>query len=119
MFVVLDAGVNVLGGMTGLGRLRAPDAQPRVIGRPTEPGGPVTLVGPLCTPLDVLSTAAPIAPPRPGQLLAIPNVGAYGPTASLLAFLSRPTPVEVVVDRGAVRRARRLVLHSEEVRSHG
>ncbi|GAA3434169.1 type III PLP-dependent enzyme [Kutzneria kofuensis] len=117
-FVVLDAGVNVLGGMTGLGRLRAPDAQARVVGRtdrPDEPEQRVTLVGPLCTPLDVLSTTATIAAPRRGQLLAIPNVGAYGTTASLLAFLSRPAPVEVIVDHGVVRRAERLVLHSEEV----
>lgn len=29
--------------------------------------------------------------------MTIPNAGAYGPTASLLMFLGRPAPTEVVV----------------------
>ncbi|WP_367125824.1 type III PLP-dependent enzyme [Streptomyces phytohabitans] len=115
-FVVLDAGVHVLGGMTGLGRLMSPGARPLTVGgsgdgEETE----VTLAGPLCTPLDVLSASTRLVGPRPGQLLAVPNTGAYGPTASLLGFLSHPGPVEVVVDGPRVRGARRLVVNSEEV----
>jgi diaminopimelate decarboxylase len=33
----------------------------------------------------------------PGDVLTIPNAGAYGPTASLLMFLGRPAPVECVM----------------------
>ncbi|MCK1798978.1 type III PLP-dependent enzyme [Streptomyces sp. XM4193] len=115
-FVVLDAGVNVLGGMSGLGRLMSPRAQPAAVG--ASDGGEeraVTLVGPLCTPLDVLNASARLVDPRPGQLLAVPNTGAYGPTASLLGFLSHPGPVEVVVEGARVRSARRLAVSSEEV----
>ena len=113
-YAVLDAGIQTLGGMWGLGRLLAPDAQP-------EPGasaaaeadvsaepGAVTLVGPLCTPLDVLSRSARTGVPLVGDVLAIPNVGAYGLAASLVGFLSRPIAAEAVVDDGTVIDVRRL-----------
>ncbi|MER5431779.1 type III PLP-dependent enzyme [Streptomyces sp. NPDC002588] len=120
-FTVLDAGVNVLGGMSGLGRLLAPGIQPYALDEPApaagepEPGRAGTLVGPLCTPLDVLSGSAALEDPYPGQLIAVPNVGAYGLTASLLGFLSRPLPVEVVVEDDRVLSARRLVLQPMEL----
>jgi diaminopimelate decarboxylase len=53
--------------------------------------------------------------PRIGELVAIPNVGAYGLSASLLAFLGHPTPVEVVVDGGRVVEATRLRLDRHTV----
>ena len=96
-FVVLDAGINCLGGMAGLGRifrhlvqiipLRPPaDAEEKT----------VDIVGPLCSPLDYLARDVKTPPLAPGDVVAIPNVGAYGLTASLVHFLSRPAPVEVV-----------------------
>ncbi|MGW7466957.1 type III PLP-dependent enzyme [Streptomyces xantholiticus] len=116
-FTVLDAGVNALGGMSGLGRLRAPDARPyRLDSAPLTnepmPAGPhpVALVGPLCTPLDVLNRSVDIGDVKVGDLLAVPNVGAYGLTASLVGFLSHPMPVEVVHDAGTVESVRRLAL---------
>lgn len=106
-FVIVDGGVNVLGGMSGLRRIapmvtavtlddQSPDG--------THPAGRTRLVGPLCTPLDVLSNDL-ACPPRlaEGDLLRVPNVGAYGPTASLLAFLGRDCPVELTVDSGRIR----------------
>lgn len=103
-FLVLDAGVNVLGGMSGLGRMMAPAVQP------ASAGPPVTLAGPLCTPLDILSRNAAVTA-RPGDVLSIPNVGAYGLTTSLVGFLSRPIAAEVIVDEGdTVVDARRLTL---------
>jgi diaminopimelate decarboxylase len=45
-----------------------------------------------------------------GDLVAIPNVGAYGLTASLLGFLSRDLPCEIVVDSGRFIEATRLAL---------
>ena len=64
------------------------------------PGDPVptTVCGPLCTPLDVWARAVELPRLRPGDLLAVPNVGAYGLDASLLAFLGHPAPAEVVLD---------------------
>ncbi|MDO0925024.1 type III PLP-dependent enzyme [Streptomyces sp. TG1A-8] len=121
-FVVVDAGVNALGGMSGLGRLRAPAAQLRPLGpagttpAPVEPATDeaVTVVGPLCTPLDVLSTSAALNGVQSGQLLAVPNTGAYGLTASLLGFLSHPAPTEIVLDDGHLVSARRLEMCPRE-----
>lgn len=109
-YVVLDAGINVLGGMAGVGRLMPASVQPA---RPADgPADAVTLAGPLCTPLDVLGRQVDLGAVGPGALLEIPNVGAYGLTASLIGFLSRPPAVEVVVDDGQVTDARRLELHA-------
>ncbi|MGW7545588.1 type III PLP-dependent enzyme [Streptomyces sp. NPDC054770] len=93
-FVILDGGINVFGGMSGLGRLLPVSVE-------VEPHGPteqVSLVGPLCTPGDILGRDVTVPSPAPGDLVRVPNTGAYGPTASLLGFLGRPSPVEVVVD---------------------
>lgn len=96
-YAVLDAGINALGGMTGLGRLLPMRAAPVV--RPESPGGVtiVDLAGPSCTPLDILGRDVPLQEARPGAILAIPNVGAYGLSASLIGFLSRPMPAEVLL----------------------
>lgn len=55
----------------------------------------VDVVGPLCSPLDCVGRNMIIPELRPGDLLQVPNVGAYGVTASLTGFLSRPTPKEI------------------------
>ncbi|MEU5637595.1 type III PLP-dependent enzyme [Streptomyces rishiriensis] len=102
--VVLESGINHLGGMSGLRRL--PALNPRLVphGARTDAdgdGGPLrdTLVtGPLCTPLDTWARAAKLPALAPGDLLAVPNVGAYGLSASLVAFLGHPLPAEAVVD---------------------
>jgi diaminopimelate decarboxylase len=105
-FVLLDGGINHLGGLSGLGRM-LPAATP--LAAPHPDAGPATLTGPLCTPADVLSRAAPVGHLVPGQLVVFPHVGAYGLTASLLAFLSRPSPTEVVMRGTQVVSASRLV----------
>lgn len=114
-FLVLDSGINHLGGLAGLGRLLpvtavvvpadGPPAAP-------EPGDQVraTVVGPLCTPADVLARDVAIAPPRRAELVEIPNVGAYGLTASLVGFLSRPAAAEVVLRDGVPLNASRMEL---------
>jgi diaminopimelate decarboxylase len=56
-----------------------------------------SVVGPLCTPLDVLAERMDLAAAQPGDLVAVLQSGAYGYTASPLAFLSHPYPVEVLV----------------------
>ncbi|MBF9130922.1 type III PLP-dependent enzyme [Plantactinospora sp. S1510] len=108
-YLVCDAGINALGGMHGLGRLLSLAAQP--VGPDHDDTTSTTiLVGPLCTPMDILSRSATVTRPAVGQVLAIPNVGAYGLTASLVAFLGRELPVEVVLDGHEVVDARRLSL---------
>lgn len=55
------------------------------------------VVGPLCTPLDVLADRMKLAHAEPGDLIAVFQSGAYGLSASPTAFLSHPAPAEVVV----------------------
>lgn len=106
-FVILDAGINVFGGLSGLGRLLPP-----VAGLGEAGGGPRgTLVGPLCTTGDVLGRGVELpAGLAVGDLVTVANSGAYGPTASLLGFLGRPAPTEVVVRAGEVVSASRIDL---------
>ncbi|WP_370947420.1 type III PLP-dependent enzyme [Amycolatopsis sp. cg5] len=92
-FVILDTGINAFGGMSGLGRL-LPVAVAVETGEKTERA---SLAGPLCTPGDLLGREIEVPIYEPGDTVVIPNVGAYGPTASLLMFLGRPAPTEVIV----------------------
>jgi diaminopimelate decarboxylase len=95
-FYLLDAGVSHLGGMSGLGRVLRPAASLVAIERGSSSESiRADVVGPLCTPLDCLARAINVPKVEPGELVAIPNVGAYGATASLSGFLSRPTALEV------------------------
>jgi diaminopimelate decarboxylase len=57
----------------------------------------VSVVGPLCTPLDVLADQLPMAKASAGDLVVVLQSGAYGLTASPTAFLSHPQPIEVLV----------------------
>ena len=56
-----------------------------------------TVVGPLCTPLDLLADRMELAPARIGDLVVVFMAGAYGLSASPTAFLSHPRPCEVLV----------------------
>ncbi len=56
-----------------------------------------SVVGPLCTPLDLLADSMRLPRAQPGDLVAVFQSGAYGRTASPLGFLSHPAPGEVLV----------------------
>jgi diaminopimelate decarboxylase len=56
-----------------------------------------SVVGPLCTPLDLLADRMDLAEAHPGDLVAVFQSGAYGLTASPGGFLSHPGAVEVVL----------------------
>lgn len=110
-FVVVDAGVNHLGGMAALRRIPPVVATPIAMPDESSQDRPARLVGPLCTPLDVLNFRAMLPEQlSAGDMLAIPNVGAYGLTASLVGFLSRELPSEIVVDGTRLIEATRLTL---------
>jgi diaminopimelate decarboxylase len=57
----------------------------------------VSVVGPLCTPLDVLAERVELPEAAPGDLVVVFQSGAYGPSASPQAFLGHPACVEVLV----------------------
>jgi diaminopimelate decarboxylase len=56
-----------------------------------------SVVGPLCTPLDVLADKMALGHAREGDLIVVLQSGAYGLSASPTAFLSHPAPAEVLV----------------------
>ncbi len=55
----------------------------------------VNVVGPLCTPLDILGNKVSLPPAGPGDLIVVFQSGAYGLTASPIDFLSHPHPGEI------------------------
>ncbi|MFD2797241.1 pyridoxal-dependent decarboxylase, exosortase A system-associated [Promicromonospora vindobonensis] len=57
----------------------------------------VTVVGCLCTPLDVLADDVSLPQAEPGDLVVVLQAGAYGLTASPTGFLSHPAPAELLV----------------------
>ena len=69
-------------------------------------GTPSSVVGPLCTGLDMLAADVTLPDPRSGDVLAVLDAGAYGFTESMPLFLSHPVPAEVVVSEGIARVAR-------------
>jgi len=63
-------------------------------------GGPrelASVVGPLCTPLDLLADQMELGQAQAGDLVVVMQSGAYGASASPAAFLSHPAAVEILV----------------------
>lgn len=66
------------------------------------------LCGSLCTIHDLLAKQVPLAPLKPGDLLAFQNTGAYSMTEGISLFLSRDLPQVVLLDtQGRLRTLRR------------
>ncbi len=57
----------------------------------------VSIVGPLCTPLDLLAERVELPVARPGDWVVVFQSGAYGASASPQAFLGHPPCAEVLV----------------------
>ncbi|HEX6869741.1 MAG TPA: pyridoxal-dependent decarboxylase, exosortase A system-associated [Micromonosporaceae bacterium] len=62
-----------------------------------EPTETVSVVGSLCTPLDLLGDNVELPEVGIGDLIVVFQAGAYGLTASPTAFLSHPAAAEVLV----------------------
>jgi diaminopimelate decarboxylase len=107
-FVILDGGMNHhLAASGNLGQVikrNFPVAALEKIGESASE--PVEIVGPLCTPLDVLARNVELPTLEVGDLVGILQSGAYARSASPLGFLSHPTPPEVLVSRGELREIR-------------
>ena len=100
-FVITDGGMHHhLAASGNLGQIVKRDFPLAAV---TDAGGEraaTAVVGPLCTPLDMLARAAPLPPLAEGDLVAVLQSGAYGLTASPTGFLSHPMPAEVLIDGG-------------------
>jgi diaminopimelate decarboxylase len=62
-----------------------------------EAGEIVSVVGPLCTPLDILAAKMLLSPAIVGDIVVIFQSGAYGYSASPHFFLSHPSPQEILL----------------------
>lgn len=106
-FVVADGGTNHHMAAVGIGSFVKRNFPIRSLSRAAEPADqPCTVVGPLCTPNDVLAKDVLLPQQRPGDLIGVLRSGAYGPTASPGLFLSHGYPAEVLVLDGAAHLVR-------------
>jgi diaminopimelate decarboxylase len=60
----------------------------------------VSVVGPLCTPLDILADRMELPAAVPGDLVVVFQSGAYGLSASPVGFLGHPVAREVLIGTG-------------------
>lgn len=70
------------------------DDWPHAFVRPETSGGPVNVVGQLCTPKDLLAFDAPVSSLRCNDLLVFPYAGAYAWHISHHDFLRHPHPAQ-------------------------
>jgi diaminopimelate decarboxylase len=92
--LVVDGGTHQRADLCGLG-LRCKGAPPVALSPRPSPPAATDVLGCLSLPADVLVEAAALPPLSPGDVLAFPNAGAYGLTASPLLFHGHPAPAEV------------------------
>jgi diaminopimelate decarboxylase len=100
-FYVLDGGMNHhLAASGNLGATIRKNYLVRNLSRPGASKQACTLVGPLCTPLDLMGKGVSVETPLVGDLIGFLNSGSYGYSASPLLFLGHETPSEVIVANG-------------------
>lgn len=104
-FVIVDAAMNDLLRPSLYDAYHA--VQPVHEARGDAPRETIDIVGPICESGDVLASAREMPVPKPGDLLAIRDAGAYGAVMSS-TYNGRPLPAEILVRGGdfAVTRAR-------------
>ena len=109
-FVITDAGMNDLlrpSHYSGWHAVEPAVAQGRSMAR-------VDVVGPICETGDFLALDRDMELPKPGELLAIHTVGAYGFSMSS-QYNQRPRPAEVLVDGAEATLVRRRENYEEMV----
>lgn len=108
-FVIVDGGMNHhLAASGNLGQVIKRNFPVAIVNKLNEtPRENADIVGPLCTPLDVLARNSSLPSVDVGDVIGVFQSGAYARTASPLGFLSYPTPAEVLVYNGDARLIRR------------
>lgn len=108
-FLIIDGGMNHhLAASGNLGQVIKRNFPVALLNKiQDEPGERVDVVGPLCTPLDLLARDVKLPHASLGDLIGIFQSGAYARTASPLGFLSHPTPPEVWVQKGELQLIRK------------
>ena len=98
-FLVVDGGLHHhLAASGNFGQILRKN-YPTVVGTSVvgESMSAATVVGPLCTPLDLLADTMPLGHAEVGDLIVVLQSGAYGLSASPTRFLSHPEPGELLV----------------------
>jgi diaminopimelate decarboxylase len=100
VFLVCDGGLNhqlaATGNLGTVVRRNYPVAI--ATAAPDAPTEIVSIVGPLCTPLDRLADQVELPVAHPGDVVAIFMAGAYGLTASPIEFLGHARPAETMAN---------------------
>jgi diaminopimelate decarboxylase len=98
-FLVVDGGLHhQLAASGNFGQVIRRNYPVAIGGRPGEEATEtVSIVGCLCTPLDLVANDVALPRADIGDLIVVFQAGAYGLTASPTAFLSHPAPVEALV----------------------
>jgi diaminopimelate decarboxylase len=98
-FLVVDGGLHhQLAASGNFGQVIRRNYPVAIGNRIDEPASePMSVVGCLCTPLDLLGDSVSLPDAQIGDLVAVFHAGAYGLTASPTAFLGHPAPVEVLI----------------------
>lgn len=97
-FLVCDGGLHhQLAASGNFGTVVRRNYPVAVVGKmDAEPAETVSVVGPLCTPLDRLADRVALPVAEPGDIVALFLAGAYGASASPAAFLGHGPAVEIV-----------------------
>lgn len=103
LFYVLDGGMNHhLSASGNLGATIRKNFLVRNLSHPDNPKVTCNLVGPLCTPMDLMGKAVSVEAPAIGDLIGFLVSGSYGYTASPLLFLGHKLPVELVANSDGI-----------------
>lgn len=101
-YYVLDGGMNHhLAASGNLGMTIRKNYMVRNLSRPDAPKQVCTLVGPLCTPLDLMGKGVFVETPVVGDLIGFLNSGSYGYSASPLLFLGHEAPYELILSNAS------------------
>lgn len=113
-FAVCDGGSNCNSAAAGLGSAFRRNLPITVVGKNEQDGTTAlwTVTGPLCTPTDIIGQDVTLPELLPGDLIAIGQSGAYGPSASPIHFLSFGHPAEIMIDGAKAL----IVRHADSVR---
>ncbi len=99
VFLVCDGGLHHhLAASGNFGQLIRKN-YPVIIGNKATPAETeiASVVGPLCTPLDILADRMTLAIAEPGDLVVVFQSGAYGRSASPAGFLGHPAAAEILL----------------------
>lgn len=98
-FVMVDGGLHHhLSNSGNFGQVLRKNYPVVIANRMDEPtAGTVSIVGPLCTPLDIVASQIETPEVAIGDLVAVMQSGAYGFTASPERFLDHPGAVQLLV----------------------